>query len=319
MDGNSDYEIARKARIERNNLELDRLKLRRLPKEPTPELPRTSQKRKRGGPPKTLTLPSRSSKRIRKTKPTYTGETIDNTMDADDQDVQLDLQKKKKKKMTSAQVIAKQKEWLVVHRNEMLSRYSNPTVSPTVHHDTSKWRQIAHDAWGNLVALASKGSKMFDWEEYVLSRTSTPSSCAKSYGLLQEQYQDCPWRLLVACVLMSRVSSESVKLTAINGFLKKYRTPSSVVDVSFDPSEAFEILRPLGLFENRLKAVVEISTAFLMMPSFAVGLKTPLKIYGVGEFGVDSFTIFVRGGAVDLYPNDKNLAKYCRWIRDESK
>ena len=131
--------------------------------------------------------------------PEQTGETIDNTMDADDRDVQLDLQKKKKKKMTSAQVIAKQKEWLVVHRNEMLSRYSNPTVSPTVHHDTSKWRQIAHNAWGNLVALASKGSKMFDWEEYVLSRTSTPSSCAKSYGLLQEQYQDCPgscwWRV----------------------------------------------------------------------------------------------------------------------------
>lgn len=42
--------------------------------------------------------------------------------------------------------------------------------------------------------------------------------------------------------------------------------------------------------------IVEVFMKFLLeIGEFEVGFEFELKIYGIGEFGVDSFEIFVRG------------------------
>ena len=47
-------------------------------------------------------------------------------------------------------------------------------------------------------------------------------------GMLQEDYcADC-YRLIVACLLMSRVSSHDCKTRCINGFFAAFPTPSDV-------------------------------------------------------------------------------------------
>lgn len=49
------------------------------------------------------------------------------------------------------------------------------------------------------------------------------------------------------------------------------------------------------------------------MPEFAVSLEKEHKIYGVGEFGVDSYLIFVKGSGAELTPSDRNLRAFSTW------
>ena len=75
----------------------------------------------------------------------------------------------------------------------------------------------------------------------------------------------------------------------------------------------FEIIKRLGLFPGRMRTIVEVSTRFLTdTGEFEVGLEPERKIYGIGEFGVDSFEIFARGD-VRRKPKDCNLQAFCAW------
>ena len=136
---------------------------------------------------------------------------------------------------------------------------------------------------------------------------------------------------------MSRVPSKAVKSKALQSFFDRFPTPSDAYRMAAD--DAFEIMKPLGLFPNRLRAstfyfilffivswflthlilfiVTEITKSFLTAgPSFQVGLDKAVKIYGVGRFGVESYRIFCLG-MYDISPDDRNLAAYCRWATSD--
>jgi methyl-CpG-binding domain protein 4 len=151
-----------------------------------------------------------------------------------------------------------------------------------------------------------------DWEKYTLSRMSTPPP-ASPLDLLQEYYCHDPWRLLVSCALMSRVSSIKVKHACIGRFFAQYPTPSASLDA--DPQDIFAIIAPLGLFENRLQSLISISQRFLEMPEFNCSLEPEFKMYGIGEFGVDSFRIFCRGQGQKMSPSDRTLASFVGWLK----
>lgn len=65
------------------------------------------------------------------------------------------------------------------------------------------WRREAVKRWGSGVPAASD---VADWEGWVRSRVGTPPP-PSDMQLLQEYYAHDTWQLLVACILMSRVSS----------------------------------------------------------------------------------------------------------------
>lgn len=115
--------------------------------------------------------------------------------------------------------------------------------------------QVAVSRWGPRVLQVAD---VADWAAYVESRTSTPPPGLPSpYALLQERYAFDPWCLLVACVLMSRVSSAEVKERCISGFFELCPTPSAFLDT--DPELLLPVLRSLGLFPNRLAALVDVT------------------------------------------------------------
>ena len=113
---------------------------------------------------------------------------------------------------------------------------------------------------------------------------------------------------------MSRVSSVDVKTRSIGSFFQHYPTPSAAIEAN--PADVLKLISGLGLFENRWRSVVAITQRFLEMPEFTVVLDKENKIYGVGEFGVDSYLIFTRHpSGCHLTPNDKNLRAYCSWLK----
>ena len=105
----------------------------------------------------------------------------------------------------------------------------------------------------------------------------------------------------------------------ISAFFSAYPTPSafaSAVIDSGDTSALRELVHSLGLFDDRLRSLTAITTAFLSGPdAFTVGLEPSNKVHGVGKFGVHSFLIFCRDQGAQLRPEDKALASFCNWRR----
>lgn len=81
-------------------------------------------------------------------------------------------------------------------------------------------------------------------------------------------------------------------------------------------SELRALINSLGLFDDRLRSLAAITTAFLAGEDrFEPGLLPPHKIHGVGQFGVHSFQIFARDEGVTLRPVDAALVTFCNWRR----
>jgi methyl-CpG-binding domain protein 4 len=266
--------------------------------------------------------PLRRSKRSRGAVVDYTIERVEESA-PDPSPSELRASRVHKKKLETAEVLANSAKWLAEHKLQLANaaqiKMSAPSSSSSSASSSSSspWQDLARERWGAKVDDAA--GRVQDWESYVLTRTSTPGPISP-LSLLQEKYMDCPWKLLIACVLMSRVSSAAVKERALSQFFAAFPTPSAALDSR--PAEVFEILKPLGLFPNRHKAVISISSRFLFMgDNFDVGLQKELKIYGVGAFGVDSFMLFCRdaGRLPGGYSSeDRNLQAYCRFCKQHA-
>jgi len=115
---------------------------------------------------------------------------------------------------------------------------------------------------------------------------------------------------------MSRVSSHNVKSVAIAAFFSNWPTPSAALEAA--PEALAAVMHPLGLFDNRLQSIVAVSQRFLTAPTFAVELKGEHKMFGIGEFGLQSFLIFARGN-LDIVPGDATLKSYVSWQRRKAK
>jgi len=170
------------------------------------------------------------------------------------------------------------------------------------------WQAFAEARWGPLV----RRSKCEDWEGFVVSRCPVHPG-AEGSGMLQERFCGDVWRLLVACILMSRVSSAETKDRCLAAFFAAYPTPSAF-KVAKD-GDVFPLVKPLGLFDSRIKGLRDVTLRFLEMPRFMLGLAPPLKPAGIGVFGYESYLIFACGEGPRIRPDDKNLSGYCAWLR----
>lgn len=64
---------------------------------------------------------------------------------------------------------------------------------------------------------------------------------------------------------MSRVSSAEVKIRCIEGFFAAFPTPSAVLE-HCTAEAAMPIIDSLGLFDNRFRSILDISTKFVTQP-----------------------------------------------------
>ena len=210
--------------------------------------------------------------------------------------------------------LAASRAWLEDARHIMLSRVAAAADADATHtKNKAEWRDEAVRRWGDGVPAAGA---VADWEAWTRSRIGTPPP-PSDLQLLQEYYAHDAWQLLVACVLMSRVSSWATKHDTISAFFAAYPTPTAAL--AAEPDDALAILRPLGLFPNRFRSVVEVSTAVLTnVGPLDVGMEAGVnKIYGIGEFGVHSFEVFCRGD-LDARPADKTLQAFVAWQKRQN-
>jgi methyl-CpG-binding domain protein 4 len=308
----TEYELQRLAHVRRNQEYMARLGVTKLAQDvmtaSTSKTTSTTTSRRKK--PREATAPTRRSSRVLGAKPTHDGSVID----ALEEDEDAGTKRRRKTPKANGEdmddeeidAFATSREWLAEAREKLLATRATSAEGPKGKADDA-WRRDAVARWGKDVPAADA---VKDWKAWTMSRLGTPPPPSK-LQLLQEYYAHDAWMLLIACALMSRVASGALKHECIANFFEQFPTPSAALEARAE--DVFEIIKRLGLFPGRMRTIVEVSTRFLMdTGEFEVGLEPERKIYGIGEFGVDSFEIFARGD-VRRKPKDCNLQAFCAW------
>jgi methyl-CpG-binding domain protein 4 len=133
--------------------------------------------------------------------------------------------------------------------------------------------------------------------------------------LLQEIFQDDPWKVLVCCVLLNQTGRRQVDRLIESGFFAYYRYPSSI---GFEEDGKLEEwLRPLGLQNTRARRLREMSRAWseALHEARRTGSRWPSSstvggLPGVGEYAEDSYRFFVLRDFTRFRSGDKELKKW---------
>ena len=128
------------------------------------------------------------------------------------------------------------------------------------------------------------------------------------YALMQEEYRNEPWKLLVGCILLNQVSAKVAK-PIWQKFFQMYPTPESLHNApsSTALADMTVLFRPLGFQNRRAVRVLCMTGDFLKWDGV-----DPLSLYGVGKYAADSYNMFVKGVIVEDV-KDKELRNYVEW------
>jgi len=131
------------------------------------------------------------------------------------------------------------------------------------------------------------------------------------YGLVQRQFHDDPWRLLVSCIfcnLTKRVQAEPIMWEFFE------RWPTAEATAAADEEEIQQLLQPLGLSTRRARTLVRMSQEFLRAE-----WQQPLELYGIGKYANDAWMIFCEGRWQEVEPRDHALVWYHDWLRESDE
>ena len=120
--------------------------------------------------------------------------------------------------------------------------------------------------------------------------------------LLQEVYQEEPWRMLVCCILLNLTHRRQVDKVRDKLFTR-YPTPMHMAFAMED--ELSEMLRPLGFYNKRALTLKRMSLEYIR------GFTDVSTLYGVGKYANDSWEIF-QNNNTDVQPEDDVLKEYLR-------
>ncbi|XP_059505520.1 methyl-CpG-binding domain protein 4 isoform X2 [Stegostoma tigrinum] len=126
------------------------------------------------------------------------------------------------------------------------------------------------------------------------------------FNLVQETLFHDPWKLLIATILLNKTSGKKA-IPVLWDFLERY--PSAEVARVADWKEIAALLKPLGLYELRAKAIIKFSDEFLTKQ-----WKYPIELHGIGKYGNDSYRIFCVKEWKEVQPRDHKLNKYWEWL-----
>ncbi len=130
------------------------------------------------------------------------------------------------------------------------------------------------------------------------------------YQLLQEIYNEHPWRVLICCIMLNCTSRKQVDQVREEFFIK-YPEPLSAFQA--DPDEMSKLIAPLGFRNRRTLTIQRFSGDWLNQD-----WQEPKELYGVGKYAQDSWDIFYKGD-LSVEPTDGVLKKYLEWARQQEE
>jgi adenine-specific DNA glycosylase len=130
----------------------------------------------------------------------------------------------------------------------------------------------------------------------------------KKFGLVQEDFLDDPWKVLMCCIMLNLTSHKQVR-PMVHQFFKRFSSPSEIIKA--DASEIISFIRSLGMYNRRTSVMKKFSEAYL---SFNLA-DDPKKLPGIGEYASDAFNILINND-YSIQPNDGPLTQYVTWYHE---
>lgn len=118
--------------------------------------------------------------------------------------------------------------------------------------------------------------------------------------LIQHDYLDNPWKMVVCCILLNQTTNQQVR-KVLDPLFELIPDPETCVEA--DPLKMAEIIRPTGFYNIKSSRIQKMSRKWLE------GFNDPRELPGIGKYAMESWDIFVNK-KTDFTPSDKKLKMY---------
>ncbi|KAK3913097.1 Methyl-CpG-binding domain protein 4 [Frankliniella fusca] len=128
------------------------------------------------------------------------------------------------------------------------------------------------------------------------------------YNLIQEDLFHDPWQMLIATIFLNATSGKIAIPLALE-FLKRWPTPQLARQAKVD--DILDLIEPLGFGRTRAAIILRFSHEYLTKD-----WKLPNELYGIGDYGNDSYKIFcMKNEWKNVISDDPMLMMYLNWRR----
>jgi len=118
--------------------------------------------------------------------------------------------------------------------------------------------------------------------------------------LIQEDYLDNPWKMLVCCILLNQTTNQQVR-KVLPSLFELIPDPSTASKIQ--PEQIVPIIRSTGFSKVKSERIVNLSK------KWNLGFDSVLELPGVGRYASDSWKIFVEKN-IHIEVTDKKLQAY---------
>ncbi len=126
--------------------------------------------------------------------------------------------------------------------------------------------------------------------------------------LIQEDYLDNPWRMMVCCILLNQTNNKQVRPILSSVF---ELIPDPMSTIGCDPEVLAAVIKTTGFQNVKASRIIKLSEKWIS------GFNDVIELPGIGRYGRDSWEIFVKGNS-NLEVTDKKLDAYLRAINTPS-
>ena len=123
--------------------------------------------------------------------------------------------------------------------------------------------------------------------------------------LIQEDYLDNQWKMMVCCILLNQTNNKQVRPILSSVF---ELIPNPLSAIGCDPEMLAAVIKTTG-FQN-----VKASRIIKLSQKWVDGFNDAIELPGIGKYGRDSWEIFVRKN-LSVEPTDKKLIIYLDSIK----
>ena len=118
--------------------------------------------------------------------------------------------------------------------------------------------------------------------------------------LIQEDYLDNHWKMLVCCILLNQTNNKQIRPILENVF---NLIPDPEKAILIDPYDLALVIKSTGFQNMKAKRIIALSKKWME------GFDCVTELPGIGVYGKESWDIFVLKD-FSIKPTDKKLAKF---------
>ena len=122
--------------------------------------------------------------------------------------------------------------------------------------------------------------------------------------LIQEEYVQDPWKMLVCCILLNQTNNKQVRPVLSSVF---ELIPDPISAIGCDLERLAAVIKTSGFQNIKAKRIRDLSSKWVD------GFNDPMDLPGIGQYGRDSWEIFIKKN-LSVSPTDKKLIAYLEAI-----